>query len=292
MIPDIRCAYMARNVLGETPLWCGATQTIWWLDIDGCKLHGLQPDSGTHVEHSFDCRFAGSLALRAQGGLLIALDGNLFTFDPERGALQPFVQVEPEHLDTRLNDGRCDARGRLWVGSMDNQLTRPNGAFYRIDPDGTVVRQFGDVIVSNTIAIAPDQKTLYFSDTRRFITWAFDLDVEEGRLANRRIFADYTSTNERPDGACVDAEGFLWNAMFASGRIVRHAPDGRLDRVIELPVTNPTCVCFGGPELRTLYVTTARKFLSEAQLHNEPLAGSLLAIEVDVQGFPEATFGG
>ena len=292
MSADIRCAYKARDMLGETPLWCEATQTLWWLDIDGCKLHGLQPHSGAHAEYTFDCRFAGSLALRAQGGLLIALDGDLFTFDPERRVLQPFAQVEPAHLDTRLNDGRCDARGRFWVGSMDNQLARPTAAFYRIDPDGTVVRQFGDVIVSNTVAIAPDQKTLYFSDTRRFVTWAFDLDIEEGRLANRRIFADYTSENARPDGACVDAEGFLWNAIFAGGRIVRHAPDGRLDRIIELPVTNPTCVCFGGPELRTLYVTTARKFLGEAQLHNEPLAGSLLAIEVDVRGFPEATFGG
>jgi sugar lactone lactonase YvrE len=292
MIADIRCAFETRDTLGETPLWCEKTQTLWWLDIDGCKLHCLQPQSGKHAEYHFDCNFVGSLALRSQGGLLIALDRALHTFDPASGKLHPFVQVESEHQDTRLNDGRCDARGRFWVGSMDNQLSRPSGAFYRIDPDGNVVRMFGDVIVSNTIAMAPDQKTLYFSDTRRYITWAFDLDVEKGRIGNRRIFVDYTSTNERPDGACIDAEGFLWNAMFAGGRVVRHAPDGRLDRTIELPVTNPTCVCFGGPDLRTLYVTTGRKFLSEEQLRNEPLAGALLAIDVDVEGLPEATFGG
>lgn len=291
MNPQIQCAFAAHNILGETPLWCASTQTLWWLDIDGCKLHSLKPHSGTHAKYGFDCRFAGSLALRRGGGLLIALDGSLFCFDPTNGILQPFVVIEQPELDTRLNDGRCDARGRFWVGSMDNMLSRPSGSLYRVDPEGRATRIFSDVIVSNTIAISPDNKTLYFSDTRRFVTWAFDLDVESGCLSNRRVFVDYTETKERPDGACVDAEGFLWNAIFAGGRIVRYSPDGLLDRTIELPVTNPTCICFGGKDLRTLYITTARKFLSEEQLAKEPLAGSVLAIDVDVQGLPEAEFG-
>lgn len=289
---DIRCVFNARDALGESPLWCGETQRLWWLDIDACKLHGFHPKSGQHVEHGFDCHFLGSLALRSQGGLLLALDLALHTFDPAGGELRPFVQVEAANLDNRLNDGRCDARGRFWVGTMDNQLSRPNGALYRVDPDGAVVRLFGDVIVSNTIAVSPDQKTFYFSDTRRYTTWAFDFDVEQGRLANRRIFVDYTGIGDRPDGACVDAEGYVWNAIFAGGRVVRYAPDGRVDRTIKLPVTNPTCVCLGGPELRTLYITTARKFLTDRQLAAEPLAGAVLAVDVDVEGLPEATFGG
>lgn len=288
---DVRCVFNARDTLGESPLWCGSTQLLWWLDIEGCKLHRFHPQSGEHVEYGFDCNFVGSLALRKQGGVLLALDLALHIFDPASGELRPFVQVEPSSLDNRLNDGRCDSRGRFWVGTMDNQLSRPSGALYRIDPDGNVVRLFGDVIVSNTIAISPDQKTLYFSDTRRYTTWAFDFDVAQGRLTNRRIFVDYTSTHDRPDGACVDAEGFVWNAIFAGGRVVRYAPDGRVDRTIELPVTNPTCVCLGGPELRTLYITTARKFLRPDQLKSEPLAGAVLAIDVDVEGLPEATFG-
>ena len=287
----IRCAFAARDTLGESPLWCERTQTLWWLDIDGCKLHSLQPGSGRHLAHTFTAKFVGALALRSQGGILLALDLALHVFDPASGELRLFAQVEPAHLDNRLNDGRCDAHGRFWVGTMDNGLTQPRGGFYRIDPDGKVTRQFGDVIVANTIAISPDQKTLYFSDTRRHVTWAFDFDAERGCLGKRRVFVDYAASGDRPDGACVDAEGFVWNAIFAGGRVVRYAPDGRVDRTIALPVTNPTCVCLGGPQLRTLYITTARKFLSSERLRAEPLAGALLAIDVDVEGLPEATFG-
>jgi len=281
----------AQNILGETPLWCQATQALWWLDIDSAKLHRFRPSSNQHDSFLFNARFVGSLALRAKGGLLIALDLALHTFDPETGDLKLFCQVEPREIDNRLNDGRCDARGRFWVGTMDNQLSRPNGALYRVDPDGTVTRMFGDVIVSNAVAVSPDQKTLYFSDTRRFTMWAFDLD-ETGQLSNRRVFADYTQTGERPDGACVDAEGFIWNVIFAGGRVVRYSPDGRIDRRIELPVTNPTCVCFGGDNYQTLYVTSARKFLTESRLQAEPLAGALLALEVGIQGLPESKFSG
>jgi sugar lactone lactonase YvrE len=223
--------------------------------------------------------------------VLVALDRTLHTFDPGTGALTKFAQVEPDSIDNRLNDGRCDAHGRFWVGTMDNQLTRPNGAFYRIDPDGRVTRQFGDVIVSNTVAIAPDQRTLYFSDTRRFLTWAFDLDVANGALTNRRVFVDHSATRERPDGACVDAEGYVWNAIFAGGKVIRFTPRGEVDRVVRIPTTNPTCLCFGGQDLKTLFVTTARKFLTPERLQAEPLAGAILAFETDVPGLPEGRFG-
>jgi sugar lactone lactonase YvrE len=248
--------------------------------------------SGRHEAFSFDARFVGSLALCADGKLLVALDLALHTFDPESGALTKLCQVEPAQLDNRLNDGRCDKTGRFWVGTIDNQLTRPNGGFYRVDADGTITRQFGDVMVSNTVAISPDQRTLYFSDTRRYTTWAFDLDVERGTLANRRVFADHTAMRDRPDGACVDAQGYLWNAVFAGARVIRYAPDGRIDRTVEVPTTNPTCVCLGGPELKTLFITTAAKFLTAEQLRAQPLAGALLALDVDVPGLPEARFGG
>jgi sugar lactone lactonase YvrE len=288
---EVRCIVDAKDILGETPLWCDTTQSLWWLDIDSAKLHRLEAVSGKHDTFSLEARFTGSMALRLRGGLLVALDLALHTFHPDTNELRLLCQVEPPDLDNRLNDGRCDASGRFWVGTMDNQLSRPSGALYRIDPNGSVTRMFGGVIVSNTIAISPDQKTLFFSDTRRFTIWAFDLE-EGGGLRNRRVFVDYTATRERPDGACVDAEGFIWNAIFAGGRIVRYKPDGRLDRAVKLPVTNPTCLCFGGKDLETLYVTTARKFLTEEQLSAEPLAGALLAVDAGVRGLPEAKFAG
>lgn len=291
-LTDVRCALPSCDLLGETPLWCTQTQSLLWLDIDGGRLQRLHPASGRHDVFGFEDRYVGSLALlRDPGRVLLAIELGLYTFDLGTGAINLLCQVEPAENDNRLNDGRCDAHGRFWVGSMDNQLHRPNGALYRIDTDGSTHKMFGDVIVTNTIALSPDQGTLYFSDTRRYTTWQFTLDGKSGALSDRRIFVDHTASRSRPDGACVDSQGYVWNAIFGGARIERYSPAGKLDRVIELPVTNPTCVCLGGPDLKTLYITTARKFLSRTQLRSEPLAGSVLAIEVDVPGLPEQRFG-
>lgn len=289
-----RCAVPGLDLLGETPLWCEATQSLLWLDVDQARLQRWHPASGRHDVYRFAAhaaRFAGSLALcRTPGRVLLALDLALHLFDLGSGELQRLAQVEPAELDNRLNDGRCDAQGRFWVGTMDNGLARPSGGCYRIDPDGGVERLFGDVVVANGIAFAPDGGTMWFSDTRAFSTWAFDVDAAAGRLAKRRLFADYRATRDRPDGACVDAEGGVWTALFGGARIRRYTPDGRLDREIPVPVSNPTCLCLGGPDLRTLYLSTARKFLSPEQLTAQPLAGSVLALQVDVPGLPEARF--
>ena len=286
------CVFPSQDVLGESPLWCERTESLLWLDIDAGRVQRFHPATGRHDVFSFDDKYAGSLALTGKPGeVLLGLDLGLYLFDFATGSKRLLCQVEPATSDNRLNDGRCDAYGRFWVGTMDNQLSRPNGSFYRIDPDGVAHRQFGDIIVSNTVAISPGQDTLYFSDTRRFVTWRFALDVESGTLGERSIFVDHTHNRWRPDGACVDAEGFVWNAIFAAGRVVRYSPEGAINRVIELPVTNPTCVCLGGAHLKTLYITTARKFLGRGQLRNEPWAGSVLAIDVEVPGLPEQRFG-
>jgi sugar lactone lactonase YvrE len=290
---SVRCVIPGDDVLGETPLWCDRTLSLLWLDIDSGRVQRFHPASGRRDVFAFEQRYVGSLALtRDPSVVLVGIDLGLYLFDLGTGALRLLCQVEDPALDNRLNDGRCDSLGRFWVGTMDNQLHRPHGAFYRVDPGGSAHRQFGDVIVSNTVAITPRQDRLYFSDTRRYTTWQFDLDVQTGSISNRRVFVDHTAQRHRPDGACTDAQGYVWNAIFAAGRVVRFAPDGRVDTVIELPVTNPTCVCLGGEELRTLYITTARKFLDRAQLRREPLAGAVLAVDVGVPGVAEYRFGG
>jgi len=288
----IRCAAPSHDVLGESPLWCDQTECLLWIDIDSATLHRAHLASGRRDKFRFDARSLGALALRrGPGSVALALDASLYTFDLGTGRLTMMAEIEPATLDTRLNDGRCDANGNLWIGTMHNGLAAPVGSFYRFGADGTVAPQFGDVIVSNTVAISPDQRTLYFSDTRRYVTWAFDLNPEEGTLSNRRIFVDHRAGRGRPDGACVDSEGALWMAIFAGGRVDRYSKEGLLDRSIALPVTNPTCVCLGGPRYQTLFITTARKFLSTERLDKEPLAGSVLAVEVDVPGLPEKRFG-
>jgi sugar lactone lactonase YvrE len=285
----VECVLRGADQLGETPLWCTRERLLWWLDIEQPKLQSFDPATGRHEVQPVECAWLGSQALCDDGSQLLALDLDLYRRDPGSGALSLLARVE-QGLDNRLNDGRVDARGRLWIGTMDNQLHRPNGALYRVDPDGAVHRMLDGVIVSNGIAFAPDQRTMVFTDTRRYQSWSFDFDLEAGRISNRRLFADHSATKERPDGACVDVDGGIWTAFFAGRRVVRHRPDGTVDLVLPLPVTNPTCLAFGGADLRTLYITTATKFLSPEQRAAEPLAGSLLAIHGLAQGLPEHRF--
>ena len=151
---------------------------------------------------------------------------------------------------------------------------------------------FDGISVPNSTAFSPDDRTLYFADTPRHAIWAFDFDIAAGAIANRRVFADLTARKGLPDGSCVDAQGFLWNAEFAGTRLTRYAPDGRVDRTVELPVTSPTCCCFGGATLDTLYVVSSTHRHTAEQRAAEPCSGGLLALDVGVRGLPEATFGG
>jgi len=291
MLSSIECVVNARDQLGETPLWCPRSNRLWWIDIERPKLQSVDPMSGQHEVFPFASTFLGSLALHAAGGFMVALDNTLHHFDPASLQSKPIAEVEPFSLGTRLNDGRCDRSGRFWVGTMDAAIEKPLGSFYRIEPSGETNRLFGDIIVTNSVAISPDSRTLYMSDTRRFTLWAFDLDLDDGVLSNRRVFVDYRTNSGRPDGACVDSEGCVWNAVFAGSRVVRYTPAGSIDRVIDLPVTNPTCVCFGDPDLSTLYISTATKMIEPDILAQETLAGALLACRVGVKGLPEAMFG-
>jgi len=293
MTPQPRIERVAdtQDRLGETPLWSGETGELSWIDIEARRLHSLDVAGGGRVDtRSLPGGHLGCQALAGRDRRLVAIDRRLQFLDLESGALEPFATVE-EDGNTRLNDGRVDRRGRLWIGTMDIGLAERSGSLYRVDPDGTVERMMTGVIVSNGIAFSPDGKALYFTDTRRHLSFVFDLDLDEGAVSNRRIFADYSKSGERPDGACIDVDGCLWAAFFAGGRVVRYRPDGRIDREVALPVTNPTCVCFGGKDFKTMFATTARKFMSAEQLAAEPLAGAVLAIEGVGQGLPENSFG-
>ncbi|MCO5731226.1 SMP-30/gluconolactonase/LRE family protein [Rhizobium sp. SSA_523] len=287
---SVECLVRSRDQLGETPLWCEQSRKLWWLDIEKPKLQSYDPSADFHeIMPMRGITFLGSQALTTSGQHLLAHDLDLVLQAADGGPPSLFARVE-HGLDNRLNDGRVDRQGRLWIGTMDNQLHRPAGALYRVDPSGEATRILGDVVVSNGIAFSPDGRRFHFTDTRRHKSWVFDMDPDDGVLSNQRLFADYSATGDRPDGACFDADGGLWTAFFAGSRVVRYSPDGRIDTVIELPVTNPTCVCFGGDDLRTLIVTTARKFLPEETLETEALAGSVLAIHGLAEGLPENRF--
>lgn len=285
---EIACVVETHDALGESCFWCPMTRRVWWLDILKPCLQSFDPVSGDHQVYPLPGRNCGCAVPHASGGLVLAMDSGLHAFDPATGRLEFLLHTEPNEPDNRYNDGRCDRRGRLWIGTMDCDLRRPSGSLYRIGADRSVVALMSGITVPNSTAFSPDDRTFYFADTPRHQIWAFDFDADAGAITNRRVFADLTRRKALPDGSCVDAQGYLWNAEYAGRRVTRYAPDGRVDRSIELPVTNPTCCCFGGERLDTLYITSASQRLKSPAA----IEGALLAVDVGVRGLPEATFGG
>lgn len=282
----------AAGRLSESPLWCPRSRRLWWVEALGPSLYGFDSASGAQETFELAGRVIGCCVLRAAGGLVLALDQTLQAFDPQRRSLVPLVTPENGRPRNRLNDGKADRAGRIWIGTMNGEVFEPDGSLYRIGADLTVEHQFDDVVIPNSIAFSPDDRVFYFSDTRRMTIWAFDFDVDEGRISNRRVFSDTSRHPGRPDGSTVDAEGFLWNAEIMGGRLVRYAPDGRIDRVVELPVPRPTCCAFGGDNLDVLYVTSMSVGLDAAQLEGAPASGGLIALDVGVRGLPEPMFAG
>jgi L-arabinonolactonase len=185
----------------------------------------------------------------------------------------------------RFNDGRCDRQGRFWVGSMDDIARGPVGHLYRIDQRGCVP-MLVKVAIPYSLCWSPKGDIMYFSDGGEPVIWAFDFDVDTGEVSNRRQFARMAGKGD-PDGATVDAEGFVWSVRFGGGALNRFAPDGTLVRIIEVPVTQPSCCTFGGPNFETLYITTARQRLTSEAMAAQPLAGTLMKIDVGVRGLPE-----
>lgn len=192
----------------------------------------------------------------------------------------------------RFNDGKCDRKGRFWVGSMDPRMAQPTGSLFCVEPDLSIRRMQGDITVSNGIAFSPDDKIFYHTDSRVDTIYAYDFDLEGGSIANRRTFIDFRHVGGRPDGCTIDSSGYLWVAVVGAGTVVRFDPIGREVERIELPVTRPTSAMFGGDDLKTLYITTMQHALSAEELAQQPLAGSLLWTKTQVQGMPEPFFAG
>ena len=282
-----------RDVLGECPLWDERAHCLWWVDIRAPALRRLDAASGEVRTWPLP-EMVGSLALtegtgHARDCLLLALSSRLALFDPHSGTLETLAEPGFAHADLRFNDGRCDAQGRFWVGSMNNITRGPEGCLYRFDTAHGLVEVARGICIPNSLAFSPDGRTMYFADSLTHRIDAFDYDARTGTRGTGREFARSTPP-AFPDGSCVDAEGGLWNAEFHGARLVRYRPDGTVDRVIAMPVQRPTCCTFGGADLRTLYVTTTSQRMSEAELAAEPLAGALLALEVGVAGLPEPRF--
>ncbi len=286
---QVECVVKGTDKLGECTLWDERARQLWWVDSRGPALKCFDPSTDRLHERKLP-EVIGSFAFRAGGGMLAALKSGLFLLDVISGKLERIAQPEKQISENRFNDGRCDRAGRFWAGTMCDAKREPLGALYRLDTDRSCTRMREGIVVPNSIAWSPDNRTMYFADTHRNTIWAFDYDLSSGTLSNERVFAD--ASPGRPDGSCVDAEGCLWNAEYGGWRMVRYTPQGKVDLAIELPVQNPTCCCFGGTDFDTLYISSATQRLTQEELDKQPLAGSVFAVRPGVKGLPEARYAG
>lgn len=283
-----------RAQLGEGALWNAARQRLQWIDIKGRRVFTYDPATG--VNESCDVgQMVGTVVPRARGGLMLALHEGFAELDPATGRVT--LRPRPPEYDpaqVRFNDGKCDPAGRFWAGTMAlAKSPRPLGRLYRLDPDGSMHVMLRDVGTSNGLAWSLDRRTLYFNDTPLVRVDAFDYDDATGAVANRRIVITIPPDMGRPDGSTLDAEGMLWIALWSGGAVTRWDPaSGKLLQTIRLPVTNVTSCAFGGPQLDTLFITTARDGLTAAQLAAQPLAGGLFQVRPGVRGLPAPAFAG
>jgi sugar lactone lactonase YvrE len=235
-----------------------------------------------------------ALALRAAGGLVLSLKKDFALFDLETQRLTYLGDPEKDKPDNRFNDAKCDRQGRFWAGTMGNvHWDAPTGALYRLDADGATSCHQTDVICANGMGWSPDNRTMYFTESFRYSLFAYDFDAGAGTLSNRRLFASLDpKSGGFPDGLTVDAEGHAWSVHNAIGKVVRYTPSGEIERTIELPVPRPCGCIFGGENLDTLYITTARETLTPEQIAKYPLSGSLFAAVPGVRGIAEPHFAG
>jgi L-arabinonolactonase len=290
-VAQVELVVDCRNTVSEGLVWDAQAELLYWTDIQERRLWTLEPDSG-HVATMEVPERIGCLAPRARGGLVVAFASGFAFYDPKTGKREDIAPFEPDLSHTRLNDGRTDRQGRFVAGGYDEVESKPISSVVRLDPDLSITTLFNNVGCANGTCFSPDGRTMYFADSVTREISAIDYNPSSGALGARHRLTNLGDQPGWPDGSCVDEEGFIWNARWEGRRVVRYAPDGRVDRIIETPVLNPSCVTFGGADLSTLYITTARFLLTAEQVAAEPLLGGLFACRPGVRGVPDAPFAG
>lgn len=282
----------AHALLGESPRWHAGESRLYWVDIDAHRIHRTDPTTRRTETMQLDGP-VGCIAPRAGGGLVAGLKGGCALIDAWGRAPRPFgQQVLADIPEQRFNDGCVDAAGRLWVGSVTRDKTNPAASLYRLDPDGSLTKMLGGLLTSNGAAFSPDGRTFYHADTPTHALRAYAVDPATGTLGEGRLFHQFETGTGRPDGGTVDAEGCYWSALWDGWRVVRLSPAGELLQTVELPVQRPSMIALGGPDMRTAFVTSAGKALSDEERREQPHAGGLFAFRVDVSGLVQPGFAG
>lgn len=291
--PHIEVLLDIKTTLGEGPIWDAESQRLHWIDSADGRIFRATHD-GRELRSWDVGEPIGSMAVSRDGSFfLAALKSGLHRIGVADGGQELIIDPEPDLPHNRLNDGKVDRQGRFVFGSMDTLEEQASGKLYSYTPQGELNILDSGIVVSNGPCFSPDGRTLYFADTWTGLIWAYDYDPETGKASNRRTFAAVdTSSGGAADGATVDAEGYLWQALVYGGKIIRYAPDGTVDRVIETPVLKVTSLAFGGPDLDTLFVTSMARPPLPRFPQDGQQRGSLFAVSgLGVQGLPEPRFG-
>ena len=293
VVPVIQPLPVEASLLGDSPFWHPDERALWWCAIPGRGLPRSHSATDGHRAWHFDTDVACAAPLTG-GDLLLGMRDGLWRFNPRTGQRHALAPPPYDPAQERFNDGKADPQGRFWVGTIYEPRTPARAGLYRL-ADGRLERRAEGVTVSNGLAFSPDGRTLYWSDTKAHTVFAFDFDGAEGALSRQRAWARFAPRaaeeplahyGGRPDGAAVDAQGCYWVAMFEGARLLRLSPTGEVLSELPLPVRCPTMPCFGGDDLRTLFITTARQNRPAEELAREPWAGQVLQCRVDVPGLP------
>jgi L-arabinonolactonase len=279
-----------KDQLGESPVWDERRQRLYWIDALAGLIHALNPVTGATEQFSVPAPI-GSLALRGDGGAVLALRNGFARYDFDIRALTIGPSIGLDHPKVRLNDGKADPYGRFVAGTMHGDRAQdeaPLGGLYRLDASGALELLETNLAVSNGPCFGPNGTTFYLADSARRVIWAYDYG-QDGPLSNKRVFVDTEAQASGCDGATIDSEGYLWSVLVRTGKIARFAPNGTIAHTIDMPIRHPTSVAFGGPDLDVLYVTSISR--SHALGDDHPDAGGLFAVEgLGVRGLPALRF--
>ncbi len=277
--------------LGEGPVWDAGARCLWFVDILRGRVHRFDP--ATSVLGTFEIgSMVGAVAPTESGDLVLAVHDGFARLDLATGKVTMIAEVEADRPDQRMNDGKCDAAGRFWAGTMALDERAGAGALYRLDPDGQVHTMLRHVSISNGLDWTDDDRLMYFVDSPTQSIDVFDFDLTAGTIANRRTLLRVGPAHGMPDGLTLDAQGYLWVSLWGGGGVRRYAPDGSLDAIVRLPTLYPTSCVFGGPDLRDLFITTATVRLSDSERADQPQAGGLFRYRPAVGGRPSHRFKG
>ncbi len=278
------------NTLGEGIQWDVATQALWWTDIQERRLHRYDWASRKLETFPAPERIGSFGLIEGSTSVIAAFESGIALYDPRGGTPKWLARPDADLGSVRFNDGRVDRQGRFWAGSMEETEPRSGRAsLYCVDASGVARKRESGIAISNGICWSPDSSRFYFADSPLRKIYVYDFNPATGGIANRRDFVE-TPEGAHPDGANVDSEGFLWSAHWGAGRVVRYAPGGAIDCVLNVPASQPTCVAFGGPGLDLLFVTTAREGLTEAELSQQPSAGDVFVYKMPCVGLAENYF--